>query len=166
VALVKCADCGKEISDQAPACPNCGRPNASSPIAQQTGTQCPKCGKMVTPIVTSVGGGSCTFGSRERWSCPACKKVIHRKGCFVATAVYGDEDYVEVQFLRAYRDTVLRRSLAGRMAISTYYRFGPYLGAVVERNPVLKRIGRLMLDRVVDHIERATPLKRERFREG
>lgn len=27
--LVTCPDCGKEISDAAPACPNCGRPSAS-----------------------------------------------------------------------------------------------------------------------------------------
>jgi hypothetical protein len=28
MALIKCPDCGKEFSDQAAACPNCGRPNA------------------------------------------------------------------------------------------------------------------------------------------
>lgn len=27
MALIKCPDCAKEFSDQAPACPNCGRPN-------------------------------------------------------------------------------------------------------------------------------------------
>lgn len=27
MALIKCPDCGKEFSDQASACPNCGRPN-------------------------------------------------------------------------------------------------------------------------------------------
>lgn len=26
MALIKCADCGKDISDLAPSCPNCGRP--------------------------------------------------------------------------------------------------------------------------------------------
>ena len=35
MALTKCPDCGKEISDQAPACPNCGRPQATQP--HQTG---------------------------------------------------------------------------------------------------------------------------------
>lgn len=165
MALTKCPDCGKEISDTAPACPNCGRPNAASPVAPQTGTQCPKCGKTVTPVVTSVGGGSCSVGSRERWTCPACKKIIRRKGCFVATSVYGDEDFIEVQFLRAYRDTVLRRSALGRIAIRLYYRFGPYLAAIVERNAAVKTVARRALDRVVSHIERTTPLRRDRFRE-
>lgn len=26
MALIKCEDCGKEVSDQAKSCPNCGRP--------------------------------------------------------------------------------------------------------------------------------------------
>ena len=26
MALIKCSECGKEISDKAPACPNCGMP--------------------------------------------------------------------------------------------------------------------------------------------
>lgn len=165
MALTKCPECGKEISDRAAACPNCGRPNASPPVAQQTGTACPKCGKMVTPVVTNVGGGSCSVGSRERWTCPACKKIIRRKGCFVATAVYGDEDFVEVQFLRAYRDTVMHGSAAGRIAIRVYYRAGPYLAAVVERSAVLKKVARLALDQVVEHIERTTRLRRDGFRE-
>jgi len=28
VALIKCSECGKEISDQAPSCPGCGAPTA------------------------------------------------------------------------------------------------------------------------------------------
>src|SRR4051812_27277887 len=30
MALVKCPDCGREVSDLAPACPTCGRPMAAS----------------------------------------------------------------------------------------------------------------------------------------
>ncbi len=33
MALVKCPDCGKEVSDAAPACPGCGRPMAAGPAA-------------------------------------------------------------------------------------------------------------------------------------
>lgn len=29
--LVKCPDCGKEVSDQAPTCPQCGRPLKAQP---------------------------------------------------------------------------------------------------------------------------------------
>lgn len=31
MALVKCPDCGKQISSQAASCPNCGCPMASRP---------------------------------------------------------------------------------------------------------------------------------------
>jgi DNA-directed RNA polymerase subunit RPC12/RpoP len=29
MALIKCSECGKEISDKAPACPSCGAPLAA-----------------------------------------------------------------------------------------------------------------------------------------
>lgn len=32
MSLIKCPDCGKEVSDKAPVCPNCGRPIAPSGI--------------------------------------------------------------------------------------------------------------------------------------
>jgi hypothetical protein len=31
MALIVCPDCRKEISEKAPACPNCGRPMTSTP---------------------------------------------------------------------------------------------------------------------------------------
>ena len=37
MALVRCVDCNKEISDQAPTCPSCGRPQytaSSLPVVQ------------------------------------------------------------------------------------------------------------------------------------
>ena len=36
MALITCPDCSKQISDHAPACPNCGRPNYSRPIKNKT----------------------------------------------------------------------------------------------------------------------------------
>lgn len=36
MALIKCPDCGKEFSDQAPACPNCGRPNITTDSTAQS----------------------------------------------------------------------------------------------------------------------------------
>jgi hypothetical protein len=35
MALIKCSDCHKEISDLAPACPNCGRPNPNQVVTSQ-----------------------------------------------------------------------------------------------------------------------------------
>ncbi len=32
MAMIACMECGKEISDQAQACPSCGAPNKSAPM--------------------------------------------------------------------------------------------------------------------------------------
>ena len=35
MALIPCRECGKEISDQAVACPHCGAPLSVQPVAQK-----------------------------------------------------------------------------------------------------------------------------------
>ena len=35
MALITCSECGKQYSDKAIACPNCGNPTHSSPISTQ-----------------------------------------------------------------------------------------------------------------------------------
>ncbi len=171
MTLVKCTECGKEISSNAEACPNCGNPTRlkRSPVylqtlTQTTGTYCHSCKTHVTPVVTSVGGGSCSFGKRETWKCPKCTRVLYRSGCFVATVTYGDEDVVEVIFLRAFRDRVLSRSMVGRVATWAYYHLGPFAARAVEITPFFKPICRRILDKIVTLIEKKTDLRRNSFR--
>lgn len=165
--LIQCPDCKKMISPSAVSCPNCGRPVGGQAREDDTTgkTKCPHCGKMVQPIVTSVGGGSCSVGSREKWTCPACRRVIRRTGCFVATATYGNDDEIEVLFLRAYRDNYLRNNLLGRFFIWLYYNVSPYPAWVVLRVPLLQKISRRILDRIVAGIEDHTTLSRGAFAE-
>jgi hypothetical protein len=165
MALIECSECGKKVSDKAPACPNCGNPitRANAPV-KQAGAYCKSCKRHVSPAVTSVGGGSCSVGKRETWKCPTCKRVIHQSGCFVATATYGDEDAVEVRFLRAFRDEVLRGSGVGRFLVATYYILSPYLARSIELFPLLQKLARRSLDLVVIAIERLTHLSRTSFR--
>lgn len=164
MALVKCSECGKEISSKAESCPNCGNPMEEQGSNSEGGTLCPSCEVRVTPVVTSVGGGSCSFGKRETWKCPRCARVLHRSGCFVATVTYGDEDIVEVLFLRAFRDEVLSESQVGRILIWTYYHLGPHVARVVELFPLLRAQCRRALDRIVEHIEATSHLNRGVFR--
>ncbi len=167
-----CGRCGTQLSDTASYCSQCGTSTKAphpaeavpTPAAATGGTECPYCHKVIIPMVHSVGGGSCSVGSRERWTCPACRRVIFRKGCFVATSTYGDEDFVEVQFLRAFRDSVLSRSYSGRFFTTFYYRVSPYLAWAIEKVPILKSMIRRLLDFVVLTIERETNLRREQFR--
>ena len=165
MALIECTECGKEVSSRANACPNCGNPIRGQSSSAQEGTLCSKCKTRVAPVVTSVGGGSCSFGKRETWKCPRCKKVLHQSGCFVATVTYGDEDLIEVRFLRAFRDEVLSESLAGRILIWVYYRVGSQMARVVELLPLLKTPCRWALDQVVAGIEASTHLRRSSFRD-
>lgn len=168
MALIKCTECDKEISSKAASCPHCGNPMAegvkSSESTSQNGTYCQSCKQYVTPVVTSVGGGTCSFGKRETWKCPKCTRVLHRSGCFVATVTYGDEDMVEVRFLRAFRDEVLSKSLFGKLLIWLYYRVGPYFARIVEIYPPLQSLSRRVLDQVVLTIEKRTYLCRSSFR--
>lgn len=162
MALVTCPDCGGEVSDLAPACPHCGRPMGSGSVSTRGGdTRCPHCNRMVTPVVTSVGGGSCSVGRREKWTCPACKRTIRRSGCFVATVAYGDEDILEVELLRRFRDRYLAHTVTGRVFITSYYWLGPYVAAVVECVPLFRSLARRTLDLVVVVIELATSLNRD-----
>lgn len=50
-----------------------------------------------------------------------------KKGCYVATCVYGSYDCPPVWVLRRYRDQVLENKPVGRLFIKVYYRISPWL---------------------------------------
>ncbi|MGV3622785.1 MAG: CFI-box-CTERM domain-containing protein, partial [Archangium sp.] len=55
------------------------------------------------------------------------------------------EDARELDVLRAFRDEVLEKSVAGRAFVDWYYREGPALARFVSKRPLLKRGTRLVL---------------------
>lgn len=59
--------------------------------------------------------------------------------CFVATATFGSPDAFEVQALRWYRDHILARNRAGRLATRAYYQIGPHLADLVRCSPRLRQ---------------------------
>lgn len=67
MALIKCKECGKEISDQAHACPNCGCPvkmnkNKLSTMRKAFGiTDMALGGMMLIAVLTSEGGAENNF---------------------------------------------------------------------------------------------------------
>jgi len=80
-----------------------------------------------------------------------------RKGCFIATACYGDYNSREVMLLREYRDTVLMKNTIGKLFIKLYYTVSPSIAKRIEkshklknyiRNKILKRIIRLIEQRI------------------
>ena len=109
MALVKCPECGKEVSDKARVCPNCGNPMApeapvppmppappaaggsvsgSAPSAPQVGIdtqklKCPYCGEMLGPKDILSSG----------WAkCPTCGESIRLTG---ANGEYDDNVLIE-----------------------------------------------------------------------
>ena len=54
MALIKCPDCGKQISDKAGACPNCGCPIANRPTTVKI--RCLSDDRHVKRMVFTIGG--------------------------------------------------------------------------------------------------------------
>lgn len=69
------------------------------------------------------------------------------KRCFVASAVYGPDDWRTDQ-LRVFRDRVLKRSWLGRAAISVYYAASPWMARRATRSPWLKALIVYILDHI------------------
>jgi len=61
MALVRCPECGAEVSDAAPQCPKCGRPLLAKAAAPATtklniqGSVCPACGNRYSSKHTEAG---------------------------------------------------------------------------------------------------------------
>lgn len=68
MALIKCADCSKEFSDAAAACPNCGRPNAApAPVPKATSRTTWGCLVLIIILVIgSLVGNSTSDGTSQR----------------------------------------------------------------------------------------------------
>jgi len=85
MSLIKCPDCGHEVSDQATACVYCGFPIArlrSAAIRSDPNHPvCPKCGGTYTGRISlaykvaahrAIGNGRKTFAGKE-YQCLQCK---------------------------------------------------------------------------------------------
>lgn len=70
MALIKCPSCGKDVSSNAKACPNCGEPI-------NTSITCPKCGSSNVKIIS---GASKAF-SIAMWGVFAANKVMSKYVC-------------------------------------------------------------------------------------
>lgn len=71
---------------------------------------------------------------------------INTDPCFVATAVYGDSNCLEVEKLRYWRDSFLSERSLGRRFIDYYYENGARWADLIEPYPVLKKTIKSCLD--------------------
>ncbi|MDO4267880.1 MAG: CFI-box-CTERM domain-containing protein [Eubacteriales bacterium] len=77
-----------------------------------------------------------------------------RKGCYIATCVYGTYDCPQVWLLRRFRDTYLSRSRSGRMFIKLYYRISPSLVKWFGDKALFKAMGKRLLDVLTARLRR------------
>ena len=111
MALIKCSECGKEISSKAKSCPNCGNP-MNQQSQQEEYLCCPKCGSrelhaehkgfsggkaLVGALVTGgIGLLAGTIGSKDtQITCLKCGKKF-KAGEAVVKTVNGDNDTGEM----------------------------------------------------------------------
>lgn len=72
----------------------------------------------------------------------ACEK----KGCYIATAVYGTYDCPQLWVLRRFRDTFLENRWWGRMFIMAYYKVSPVIVRILGDNKKINDSIRKLLD--------------------
>jgi fibronectin type III domain protein len=82
----------------------------------------------------------------------APRKIGEVGACFIATAAYGSVLANDVEMLRRFRDTLLKHSVLGELAVETYYTFGPTVAGVVGESDLLRATARDLLAPVVDRV--------------
>jgi len=75
-----------------------------------------------------------------------------KKGCYIATMVYGDYDAPQVLILRRYRDNVMGKCRIGRMFIAAYYKFSPIFVKYLGQFNVVHVMCKAILDRIVRRV--------------
>ncbi|MCC7429215.1 HEAT repeat domain-containing protein [bacterium] len=77
------------------------------------------------------------------------------KGCFIATAVYGNEFCYEVEILRNFRDTRLLHNFFGKAFVNFYYLVSPKIADFLENQNTLKNfIRKNILNPIVKKVKK------------
>ncbi|MBS1668673.1 MAG: hypothetical protein JST58_14945 [Bacteroidetes bacterium] len=83
-------------------------------------------------------------------------RLSDKKGCFIATAVYGSQHAQEVKQFYLIRDHILAPSILGRLFIKTYYVVSPSLAKWIEDKPKAKSfVRKYILDRLLGFFKKA-----------
>jgi hypothetical protein len=164
-ALCRSPAFGPDPLGSTPQHPSAPTPKTMTTPAVKNEFTCPKCGHTFVPPLARFLPFTqeqyrqvvATHGE-DFQICPKCKNVFGprsgtKTGCFIATAVYGDENVPEVLFLRQFRDEVLAQSRLGRAAVGVYYKLSPYGARWVKRSGWRRRMARRLLDLLILKLE-------------
>ncbi len=81
-----------------------------------------------------------------------CDMEYRSEGCYIATAIYGSYDCLEVLTLRRFRDEVLSKTWYGKVFIQIYYAVSPKLIEVFGEVELVRGFCKKKLDRVVSYL--------------
>ena len=107
---------------------------------------CLECNRKMVPRIVFYRG------SPNYSVCPFCSttfKSFKSGWCFIATAVYQQNDAEPVLVLRRFRDDVLIKSVVGRGFINLYYKLSPQIAEILVRHNHLRNCVRIALDCLV-----------------
>lgn len=76
-----------------------------------------------------------------------------KKGCYIATCVYGSYDCPEVWVLRRFRDNVLSDTWIGRVFIKGYYALSPIIVKLFGKQNWFISICKSALDKIVEKLQ-------------
>lgn len=95
---------------------------------------CNKCGTLILPSTAKKTGGICM----------ACQKGTgnSNKGCYIATACYGDYNAPQVITFRNFRDTYLLKSRIGNRFVKFYYKYSPFIAEKLKNHVLINKIVR------------------------
>ena len=139
----------------------------------------PKLERVYAPLsIESISGGvlrnslNCTLflaSSRANWNDGQGLRFSHVKvvygqykqpfsaltseACYVATAVYGSYDCVQVRVLRNFRDEFLKQSILGTLFIKFYYFASPKVLKITKNLSAFHRLLRPILDSLVSKLQ-------------
>ena len=82
----------------------------------------------------------------------AADKKKKKRGCYIATCVYGSYDCPQVWVLRRYRDYKLSKSFLGRTFIKMYYRISPVIVKIFGNRQIFKTFWKKCLDTKVEKL--------------
>lgn len=81
-------------------------------------------------------------------------QVAKRSGCFIATAVYGDSDTVEIVVLQQFRDNFLLQNHLGRLFVHSYYLLSPPCAKLIGKSRLTRKlVERLLLRPIIAIIQ-------------
>ena len=138
-------------------CPDCGQMNDDSRIF------CSACGEPLDAQLRLIQDLEKQKAVPKKESAPRREdddddyvptKTQKKKGCYVATAVYGSYDCPQVWTLRRFRDERLAVSRPGRAFVRLYYAVSPTLVRLFGESAWFRALWRGPLDRLVRRLQR------------